>query len=154
MKSSRFIQNTDLATLKNRGKYTAEITIPSSFTTQNGNPMTIIASAEIYVGEGNFEPFFIYEDQNGFVSTGGYEDENSAYWVNATRRAYSSIDNQWHETDDFIYIDTAYAGAGVYRLEAYVTELWNYTLYDATWTVPNPKTIKLYLHTFIDPFNQ
>lgn len=151
MKSSRFIQNTDLATLKNRGKYTAEILIPQTFTTTNGVPKTTVVYSDIYVGTGKFEPYFIYEDENGAISTSRYKSG----WIQATRRSYSTIDNQWHDNpDNYIYVQTSQAGAGIYRLEAYVDEFWAYTLYNATWTIDSPKRIKLYMHTFIDPFNQ
>lgn len=149
MKSSRFIQNTDLATIKNRGRYTAQITIPQTFTTINGTPTTVIVSSDIYVGAGDFEPYFIYEDEDG-LSTTIYKSG----WIEANRHSYSTIDNQWHDTIDYIYVQTVQAGSGIYRLEAYVAEYWIATLYNATWSIDAPKLIKLYMHTFVDPFNQ
>ena len=147
MKSSRYIQNTDLATLKNDGRTTATINIPQTATVTNGVSRYVIASTTFSVGALNSEPQFIFELGNGNMQT------NNLYDIPYTLHQYSTIDNQWHDTTQYYRAQIVRTGATNYRFEAYTTVFWGYSLYNATLTF-DPQTIKVYVHTFLNPFSQ
>ncbi len=147
MKSSRYIQNTDFATLKNDGKTGLSITIPQTATIQNGVSRYVITSANFMVGNSKSEPQFIYELGDGSLRT------NRLYEIPYTLRQYSTIDNQWHNSTQYYRAQVVRTGESSYRLEAYLTVDWNYSRYNATATFDS-QTIKLYVHTFLNPFSQ
>lgn len=147
MKSSRYIQNTDLATLKNDGKTSVSITIPQTATIQNGVSRYVIASTNFMVGNSKSEPQFIYELGDGSLRT------NNLYEIPYTLRQYSTIDNQWHNTTQYYRAQVVRTGESSYRLEAYLTADWTYSRYNATATFDS-QAIKLYVHTFLNPFSQ
>lgn len=147
MKSNRFIQNTDLATLKNDAKTTAEITIPATTTIPNGVAFQRLVSTNFTVGKAGTEPQLIYEDEDGRIDT------NSHRQISGTLRQYSTVDNQWHNTQWYGRIQVVRVDSNTYRLEAYVNVHWAYSRYNATFTTTQKK-IKLYVHTFLNPFSQ
>ena len=147
MKSNRFIENTDLATLKNDDKTVTQITLPASTTIPNGTTVQTLTSNTFVVGSTKSEPQFIYEDEDGRITTNNHRQ------ISGTLRQYSTIDNAWHDTTWYGRIQVVRVAPQTYRLEAIVTVHWAYALYNATFTT-TPQTIKLYVHTFLNPFNQ
>ena len=147
MKSNKYIENTELATLKNNAKAVAQITIPASTTVPNGTTVQTLASTTFVVGTSESEPQFIYEDEDGRIYTNYHEQ------LKGTLRQYSTIDSQWHNTQWYARIQVVRTAPRRYRLEAFVTVHWGYSANNATFTITSQK-IKVYVHTFLNPFNQ
>lgn len=152
MKSNKFIQNTELATLKNDGKVSATLTLPSTFTIPYMQASTVIASVNFTVGTAKSEPYFIYED---IKSDGRRIYVNWHDMVECTLHRYSTIDSQWHDETAYARVYVLRQGGNRYQLRVLLNIYWQsqYDLYDATAHF-DEHTIKLYVHTFINPFNQ
>lgn len=152
MKSNKFIQNTELATLKNDGKTSVSVTLPATFTIPYMQASTVIVSKNFTVGTENSEPYFIYED-NASGETQFYMNWHDT--IPCTLHRYSTIDSQWHDENAWARVYVLRQGANKYQLRVIVNVYWQsqYDLYDATARF-DARTIKLYVHTFINPFNQ
>lgn len=152
MKSNKFIQNTELATLKNDGKASATLTLPSSHTIPYMQASTVIASVNFTVGTDKSEPYFIYEDT---TSSGRRFYMNWHDLIECTVHRYNTIAGDWVDETSYARVYVLRQGGNRYQLRVILNVYWQsqYDLYDATAHFDS-HTIKLYAHTFINPFNQ
>lgn len=148
MKSSRFIQRTDIATLKNDDKISAQISINGQYTVANGTQRAVIASTEFSVGSEDSEPFIIF-DKNGVSYLNALPD------IDCTLREYSTLSGGWYETSWSCPVQVVRVAPKRYRLEAYIMQMpYTYDAGNPRYYTFSETQITANIHTFKNPFSQ
>lgn len=148
MKSSRFIQRTDIATLKNDDKISVSININGQYTVANGTQRAVIASTEFNVGSEQSEPFVIF-DKNGVSFI------NVLPALDCVLREYSTLAGGWYETNWYCPVQIVRIAPKRYKLEAYILQMpYTYTAGNPRYYTFDNTQITANIHTFKNPFNQ